>query len=124
MKTKTRNEWEKIFEGSDACLTPVLEISEVAKNKHNAERKSFRRLSGITPESSEFPESAESFEPKPAPKLGRTFADPDFSRNPKIGENSEEILKELNYSKIEIEKFLADGSVLQIKQPNGTESKL
>ncbi|WP_052068074.1 CaiB/BaiF CoA transferase family protein [Rhodococcoides fascians] len=32
--TKTRREWENVFDGTDACVTPVLNLSEVAQNAH------------------------------------------------------------------------------------------
>ena len=31
-KQKTRADWEKIFDGTDACVTPVLEQAELEKN--------------------------------------------------------------------------------------------
>ena len=39
-KTKTRDEWEKIFEGTDACTWPVLTASEAAMHPHNVARGS------------------------------------------------------------------------------------
>merc|ERR1719391_1389033 len=35
---KTRNEWCEVFEGSDACVTPVLGIREAPSFPHNASR--------------------------------------------------------------------------------------
>ena len=37
--TKTRNEWEAIFAGTDACVTPVLDYVEAAAHPANAERQ-------------------------------------------------------------------------------------
>src|SRR5437867_3553982 len=34
-KTKTRDEWCKVFEGSDACFAPVLSWTEARKDPHN-----------------------------------------------------------------------------------------
>lgn len=104
-KTKTRTEWEDLFDGSDACVTPVLEMDEVAQHKHNADRKSFRN----------FFDNSKLSEPKPAPRLERTPADPEYNRNPVVGENSEEILLELGFANAEINQFLTDGLVLQAK---------
>ena len=36
--TRTRDEWAQAFSGTDACVTPVLEMSEVMDHAHNAER--------------------------------------------------------------------------------------
>ena len=30
-----KNEWSDIFDGSDACVTPVLEQEETAEHPHN-----------------------------------------------------------------------------------------
>ena len=35
---KTRDEWERIFAGSDACVAPILALGEVADHPHNAAR--------------------------------------------------------------------------------------
>jgi alpha-methylacyl-CoA racemase len=32
-KTKTREEWERVFEGTDACCTPVYEYAEMEKDR-------------------------------------------------------------------------------------------
>jgi alpha-methylacyl-CoA racemase len=37
--TKTRDEWEAIFAGTDACVTPVLDYVEAASHPANAERQ-------------------------------------------------------------------------------------
>lgn len=39
--TKTRKEWSAIFESTDACVTPVLSLSEAPKHPHNVFRKAF-----------------------------------------------------------------------------------
>ncbi|KAK3326276.1 CoA-transferase family III domain-containing protein [Apodospora peruviana] len=36
-KTKTRAEWEKVFDGTDACCTPVLEYPEMERDKSKTE---------------------------------------------------------------------------------------
>jgi alpha-methylacyl-CoA racemase len=36
--TKTRDEWEAVFAGTDACVTPVLDYVEAAAHPANAER--------------------------------------------------------------------------------------
>jgi alpha-methylacyl-CoA racemase len=38
-KTKTRDEWETIFAGTDACVTPVLDYVEAARHPVNAQRQ-------------------------------------------------------------------------------------
>lgn len=46
-RTRTRDEWEKEFEGTDACVTPVLELSEVDSHPHNRARGSFVDVDGV-----------------------------------------------------------------------------
>ena len=45
--TKTRAEWETIFEGSDACFAPVLEPVEVATHPHTAQRGTVVTINGV-----------------------------------------------------------------------------
>jgi len=97
-KERTRDEWDEIFRGVDACVTPVLERDEAPRYGHNRERGSFHDGTGF---------------PLPAPKLDRTPAMPeDFADTP-IGANTVEILRELGYCGEDIERLLADGIVHQ-----------
>ena len=58
-KTKTRDEWCAIFEGSDACFAPVLTWSEAYAHPHNVARTSFVEIGGVK-------------QPAPAPRFSRT----------------------------------------------------
>ena len=58
-KSKTRDEWCAVFEGSDACFAPVLNWSEAYSHPHNVARKSFVEVDGVK-------------QPAPAPKFSRT----------------------------------------------------
>src|SRR5574341_894412 len=58
-KSKTRDEWCKVFEGSDACFAPVLSWSEARRDAHNVARKSFVEVAGVE-------------QPSPAPRFSRT----------------------------------------------------
>jgi alpha-methylacyl-CoA racemase len=59
--TKTRDEWCKVFEGSDACFAPVLSFSEARLHSHSVARRSFVDLAGVA-------------QPAPAPRFSRTPA--------------------------------------------------
>jgi alpha-methylacyl-CoA racemase len=59
--TRTRDEWTKLAEGTDACLTPVLSPWEAAEHPHNAARGTFVEVGGVV-------------QPAPAPKFDRTPA--------------------------------------------------
>ncbi|XP_048877017.1 alpha-methylacyl-CoA racemase [Brienomyrus brachyistius] len=97
--TKTREEWVRVFEGTDACVTPVLSLDEVDRHPHNRERGSFLRDS----------QGEES--PRPAPVLSRTPATPSSGRDPFVGEHTREVLQEFGYRPEEVEGLLAAGVV-------------
>ncbi len=59
LRTRTRDEWAALAEGTDACLTPVLTPEEARTHPHNAARGTFVDVGG-------------SVQPAPAPKFSRT----------------------------------------------------
>uniref|UniRef100_A0A8C8Z5P6 Alpha-methylacyl-CoA racemase n=1 Tax=Prolemur simus TaxID=1328070 RepID=A0A8C8Z5P6_PROSS len=93
---KTKAEWCQIFDGTDACVTPVLAIEEAVHHDHNKERGSF-----ITDEK-------QSVSPRPAPLLSNTPAIPSSKRDPFVGEHSKEILKEFGFNQEEIDQLNSD----------------
>lgn len=54
---RSRDEWQAVFDGSDACVTPVLTIAEAATHPHNSERGAIVDASGGP-------------RPAPAPRFG------------------------------------------------------
>lgn len=46
-KTRTRDEWQQIFAGSDACVAPVLNFEEAAQHPHNVARGVFISPGGV-----------------------------------------------------------------------------
>ena len=58
-RTKTRDEWCILFDGSDACVAPVLSMAEVAEHPHNKARNTYQKIDGI-------------IQPGPAPRFSRT----------------------------------------------------
>ena len=60
-RTKTRDEWCALFEGSDACVTPVLSLAEAPTHPHNQARQTFVEIDGLV-------------QPAPAPRFSRTPA--------------------------------------------------
>jgi alpha-methylacyl-CoA racemase len=58
-KSKTRDEWCRIMEGTDVCFAPVLTIAEAPLHPHMAARKTFVKRHGVT-------------QPAPAPRFSRT----------------------------------------------------
>jgi alpha-methylacyl-CoA racemase len=60
-KTRTREEWCRLLEGSDACFAPVLSLDEAPAHPHNIARGTFVEVDGIV-------------QPAPAPRFSRTPA--------------------------------------------------
>ena len=58
-RTRTRDEWCAILEGTDACFAPVLGMDEAHRHPHNAERGTFVERDGIV-------------QPNAAPRFSRT----------------------------------------------------
>ncbi|ALK35274.1 CaiB/BaiF CoA transferase family protein [Burkholderia plantarii] len=44
---KTRDEWSAIFDGTDACVSPVLTMDEAHENEHLKARHTFVKIDGI-----------------------------------------------------------------------------
>ncbi|MFI1445768.1 CoA transferase [Streptomyces virginiae] len=58
-RTRTRAQWTAVFEGSDACVAPVLSLREAPDHPHLAARGTFTDLGGIV-------------QPAPAPRFSTT----------------------------------------------------
>ncbi|MEU9568953.1 CaiB/BaiF CoA-transferase family protein [Streptomyces massasporeus] len=58
-KSRTRVEWTAVFDGSDACVAPVLSLREAPHHPHLAARGTFTDHGGIT-------------QPAPAPRFSAT----------------------------------------------------
>jgi alpha-methylacyl-CoA racemase len=61
-RARTRQEWTRVFDGSDACVAPVLAAKEAAGHPHLAARGTLVERDGIT-------------QPAPAPRFSRTAAE-------------------------------------------------
>jgi alpha-methylacyl-CoA racemase len=48
IKTRTREEWCQLLEGTDACFAPVLSMAEAPTHPHASARGSFINLNGVT----------------------------------------------------------------------------
>jgi len=59
IRTKTREEWREIMEGSDVCFAPVLGLEEAPRHPHNAARETFVEVEGVV-------------QPGPAPRFSAT----------------------------------------------------
>jgi alpha-methylacyl-CoA racemase len=59
--SRTRDEWAEVFDGVDACVTPVVELAEAGAQPHLAARGTLVEVDGV-------------LQPAPAPRFSRTPA--------------------------------------------------
>jgi alpha-methylacyl-CoA racemase len=94
---KTRDDWERVFEGSDACVAPVLSLAEVAHHPHNAARGTFVERDGV-------------LQPAPAPRFSRTVPAMGAAPRP-MGADTDDVLADLGFSAAEIDALKTAGAV-------------
>lgn len=114
-KERTRDEWCSVFDGTDACVTPVLSAEEAARYPHNVARAAFgqRGDGGVVPQ--------------PAPKLSRTPGRSCVAagRGYVPGRETRRILRDLGYSDSAVAQMLEDGVVAEAEEDKGAaKSKL
>ncbi|MDQ6782121.1 MAG: CoA transferase [Actinomycetota bacterium] len=97
MKTKARDEWCALLEGTDACFAPVLSMDEAPLHPHMAQRGTFIEVGGVV-------------QPGPAPRLSRTPGAVSGPA-PSAGQDSEEALGDWGFSADEIAALLESGAV-------------
>jgi alpha-methylacyl-CoA racemase len=94
---KTRDEWTAVFDGTDACVAPVLGLGEAPAHPHNTARSGFVDVGGLV-------------QPAPAPRFDRTPAD--VPGPPvRVGEHTDETLAGLGLSAEEIAALRQTGAV-------------
>lgn len=96
-RTKTRDEWCHIMEGSEVCFAPVLNMQEASSHPHNRERETFVEVEGVV-------------QPAPAPRFSRT---PSAIQRPpaRSGEHTEEALRDWGFSAVELEQLRGCGAI-------------
>ncbi len=95
-KSKPRDEWCEIMEGSDVCFAPVLSMGEAPQHPHNVHRGTFIDHAGVV-------------QAAPAPRFSRTA--PEVSRPaPHIGQDTDALLADHGFSAAEIEKLRESGA--------------
>lgn len=97
-RTKSRDEWSEIFEGSDACVAPVLDFTEAPSHPHNAARGSYVDVAGVV-------------QPAPAPRFSRTVCETPAAP-PAEGADSEEVMADFGFSAEEIDALRASGALV------------
>ena len=79
-KSKTRDEWSKIMEGTDVCFAPILTFDEAIEHPHNKARETFVEVEGVA-------------QPAPAPRFSKTPGAIQ-SVSPGRGQHTDEILSD------------------------------
>ena len=94
---RTRADWEAVFDGTDACATPVLSPAEAPEHPHNRFRQTFTEVAGVV-------------QPAPAPRfLGTPGAIRRPPPNP--GQHAEEALGDWGLSDGEIGALRTSGAI-------------
>ncbi len=93
--TRTRDAWCLIFEGSDACVAPVLDMDEAPDHAHNRSRNTFIEVNGVT-------------QPAPAPRFSGTPAGQPSAPQP---EGDTRVLSDWGFSADELAGLRAQGAL-------------
>ena len=96
-KTRTRDEWSALLEGTDVCYAPMLDFAEAPKHPHNVARGAFIEIDGVT-------------QPAPAPRFSRTRSEV-RGRPPEAGENNREALEAWGFAVAEVDALISGGVV-------------
>lgn len=94
---KSQEEWTRIFEDTDACVSPVLPVTEAARHPHLLARETYVEHAGVQ-------------QPAPAPRFSRTPAT--LSTGPTVaGGESREALTA--WGVLDVEELIDTGVVIQ-----------
>ena len=96
-KTKTRDEWCRLMEGTDVCFAPVLSFPEAPAHPHNRARKAFVTVDGVV-------------QPAPAPRFSRTVPEVRHGGRPN-GADSTAVLSSYGFSTEEIATLRQRGTL-------------
>ena len=95
-RTRSRDAWCEIMEGSDVCFAPVLSLAEAPDHPHMRARNTFVEVAGVR-------------QPAPAPRFDRT--PPEISRPPAHpGQHTDEALADWGFGAEEIQKLREAGA--------------
>ena len=102
LKTKTRDEWDALMAGSDACFAPVLTMVEAPQYAANAERSVYTEVEGLT-------------HPSPAPRFMRTPSEIAHGTRA-LGADTVAVLLASGMDETSVEALLATGAAQAIEE--------
>ena len=95
--SRSRDDWCALFEGTDACVAPVLSLEEAMRHPHNEARGTFVTVDG-------------EIQPAPAPRFSRTTAAVPLPPGTP-GRDTRGVLEELGYSTESVGLLRAAGAI-------------
>lgn len=96
-RRRTRDEWAEEFAGGDACVSPVLSLTEATQHTHMQSRSTFIEVEGR-------------LQPAPAPRFSKTGTVAP-SPSPSRGDHTTSILDDLGFSPAAIDKLKREGVI-------------
>src|SRR5262249_40512465 len=97
-RSRTRDEWCQLLEGSEVCFAPVLSLEEAAQHPHNVARNTFVDIEGTVQNA-------------PAPRFSRAPAAMPVPPR-KTGDDTESVLRDVGITDAEIRQLRASGVVM------------
>ncbi len=96
-RSRPRQHWCDLLEGSDVCFAPVLDFEEAPEHPHNRARGAFTSVAGVT-------------QPAPAPRFSDTVSE--ITSSPPVpGQHTDDVLKSVGYSAKEIDDLRKRGAI-------------
>jgi alpha-methylacyl-CoA racemase len=101
-KTRSRDEWCALLEGTDACFAPVLALSEAPAHPHNEARGTFMEIDGVVQNA-------------PAPRFSRSA--PGVPGGPRVqGADTRVVLEQVGYDNDALAALTAAGVIPEQKE--------
>jgi alpha-methylacyl-CoA racemase len=96
LKTRTRDQWDELMAGSDACFAPVLTMVEAPAYAANSERSVYAQVEGLT-------------HPSPAPRFSKTPSTIEHGTR-SLGADTLSVLRGAGMSEASIQALLDAGA--------------
>lgn len=97
--TRTMAEWTEVFDGTDACVAPVVKLSEAPQHPHMAAREVFVEKHGLV-------------QPQPAPRFSRTQATLTTAPSAEAGAETRDAL--IAWGIADVDALIESGAAVQV----------